>query len=78
MGKRHPKAENMQCFFLSRDGYERVLRRLVLKSSDRIKWLTGTVTRFTVNPEDVSTISSVEIRGFDNRRIDVPTALVIG
>ena len=78
MGKRHPEAENIQCFFLSRDGYERVLRRLVLKSSDRIKWFTGTVTGFTVNPEDISTISSVEIRRSDNRRNDVPTALVIG
>lgn len=78
IGKRQPKAENIQCFFLSRDGYERVLRRLVLKSSGRIKWLTGTVTGFSVSPEDVSAISSVEIRGSDNKRSDVPTSLVVG
>lgn len=78
IGSRQPKAENIQCFFLSRDGYERLLRQLVLKSSGRIKWLTGTVTGLNVGSKDVSTISSVEIRGSDNNRNDVPTSLVVG
>lgn len=62
---------------ISREGYERVLRRLVLDSTDRIKWLTGTVTGFNVNPGDESILSSVEVRLPDGKT-NLTAALVIG
>ena len=77
-GKHHRNDENSRTFFISRDGYERLLRRLVLSSSSRIKWITGTVTKFNVNPEDISILSSVDIRLPDGTRDVVPAALVAG
>lgn len=76
-GKNNPNAENLQVPYISREGYERILRRLVLDSTDRIKWLTGTVVGFDVNPEDPSILSSVEVR-LPDRKTKISAALVVG
>lgn len=74
----HIKRETSQCFWLSRDSYERLLRRLVLKSSNRVRWITGTVTGFDANPKDLSILSSVTLRLPDGTEQKVPSTLVIG
>ena len=66
------------CFWLSRDGYERVLRRLVLASSDRIRWVTGTVVGVKTDQKDPSKLSSVLIRSADNAEQEIQASMVIG
>ena len=64
--------------FVSRDAYERILRRLVLSSSDRIQWITGTATGVRVASIDPSKLESVTVRLTDNTEEEIPAALVIG
>lgn len=65
-------------FWLSRDAYERVLRRLVLSSSDRIRWITGTVTGLRTDTKDISALSSVVVRIEAGNELDIPATLVVG
>lgn len=67
-----------KCFWLSREAYERLLRRLVLGSSKRIRWLTGTVTGVSASPTDLSVLSAVSVRSSDSTVEEIPASLVIG
>ena len=70
--------ENWEEFFITRESYERVLRNCVLKSSPRIKWITGTATGISVSQDDPSRVESVSIRTRSGEEQTVPAALVIG
>ena len=70
--------ENWEEFFITRESYERVLRSCVLKSSPRIKWITGTATGISVSQDDPSRVESVSIRTRSGEEQTVPAALVIG
>lgn len=70
--------ENPQCFWLSRDAYERLLRRLVLDSSKRIRWMVGTAINVRTNPKDSSILSAVAVRLPDGTEQDVPATFVVG
>ncbi|KAI5117976.1 hypothetical protein M0805_004909 [Coniferiporia weirii] len=69
--------DRLQNFFLSRDAYERLLRRLVMESSSRIRWLAGTVSGVNTPEEDTRSLSSVVIRLPDGSERTVPAAMVI-
>ena len=64
--------------YLSREGYERLLRRLVLSSSPRIKWMTGTVTNVNTAVGDPTIISSVDVRSPSGLEQTIPAELVVG
>ena len=70
--------EDWEEFFITRESYERVLRSCVLKSSPRIKWITGTATGISVSQDDPSRVESVSIRTRSGEEQTVPAALVIG
>lgn len=65
-------------FFISREGYERVLRSLVLESSERIRCMTGTAIGVTTAAENAKIIDSVLIRTPSGGKMSAPAALVIG
>lgn len=62
---------------MSRENYERLLRRLVRKSSGRIRWLAGTVIGLKM-ASDPSVIQSVSVRIRDGLERGIPASLVIG
>ncbi|KAL5526452.1 hypothetical protein ACEPAF_8175 [Sanghuangporus sanghuang] len=66
-----------KCFFASRELYERILRRLVLNYSDRIRAQVGTVTGLNTVSGDPMTISSVSVRLPDGNTEETPATLVI-
>ena len=70
--------EDWEEFFITRESYERVLRSCVLKSSPRIKWITGTARGISVPQDDPSRVESVSIRTRSGEEQTVPAALVIG
>ena len=70
--------ENWEEFVISRESYERALRGCVLKSSSRIKWITGTATGISVLQNNPDRIESVTIRIRPGEELTVPAALVIG
>ena len=72
------KDDYPQCFFMSRELYERLLRRLVLGYSDRIRTKAATVTALNTAPGDPMTISSVTTRLADGTTEEIPASLVIG
>ncbi|KAL5526456.1 hypothetical protein ACEPAF_8179 [Sanghuangporus sanghuang] len=72
-----PDGKQPKCFFMSRELYERLLRRLVLNYSDRIRIKIGTVTNLDADPADLVTISSVSVRLPDGDMEDIPATLVI-
>lgn len=74
----YPKGDQPQCMFLSRDAYERILRRMVLSSSDRIQWVTGTAIGVRVASIDPSKLEAVTVRLPDNTEEEISAALVIG
>lgn len=65
-------------FFISREGYERVLRSLVLESSERIRCIAGTAIGVTTAAENANRIDSVLIRTPSGGEMSAPAALVIG
>lgn len=67
-----------KCFFMTRELYERLLRRLVLNYSDRIRTKIGTVTALNADPNDPMTIRSVSVRLPDGDTEDIPATLVFG
>lgn len=73
-----PTGKIPKAFFMTREIYERLLRRLVLGRSKRIRWKVATATGVRVAPDDCKTISSVRIRTPDGVELDVSAALVIG
>ena len=81
MAPRYDKIKNIEDweeFVISRESYERVLRGCVLKSSSRIKWITGTATGISVPQDDPDRVESVSIRIRPGEELTVPAALVIG
>lgn len=67
-----------KAFFMTREIYERLLRRLVLGRSKRIRWQVATAIGLCVSPDDCRTVSSVKIRTTDGVESDVPVTLFIG
>lgn len=65
-------------FFISREGYKRVLRSLVLESSERIRCMAGTAIGVTTAAENANRIDSVLIRTPSGGEMSAPAALVIG
>lgn len=63
--------------FMSRENYERLLRRLVRESSRRIRWLTGTATGLKT-AENPSVIKSVMVRAHGGHEEEIRASLVIG
>lgn len=53
--------KDLDVFFITRDSYERILRRLVRNSSKRIRWMTGTATGLKT-VVDSSSVESSSIR----------------
>lgn len=66
-----------QCFFMSREGYERMLRGLVRSSSDRIKWMTGAVIGLQTTPGNATRLSSVTVRLPKGAEQDMQASLVV-
>ncbi|KAH8117861.1 hypothetical protein DFH11DRAFT_1503246 [Phellopilus nigrolimitatus] len=73
----YPDGNYPQCFFMTREMYERVLRRLVLNSSKRIRSVVGTATGVKTIPGDPTTLSSVTVRAAEGAEENVPATLVI-
>ena len=67
-----------KCFFMTRELYERLLRRLVCNYSKRIRWQTATVTELIVDSNDPGRLSAVKIRNPDATEQLIPASLVIG
>lgn len=63
--------------FMSRENYERLLRRLVRESSRRIRWLIGTATGLKT-AENSSVIKSVLVRVRSGQEEEIDASLVIG
>lgn len=66
------------CIFMSREMFERLLRRLVLGYSKRIKTKIATATGINTVPGNPMTITSVTVRAADGIEEKIPAALVIG
>lgn len=75
---RPPVKDCPQNFFFSRDAFERLLRRLVVKHSPRIQWLTGTAVSVSVAKGDVNKLSSITVRLPDGTERSIEAALVVG
>ncbi|KAL5485239.1 hypothetical protein ACEPAI_7881 [Sanghuangporus weigelae] len=67
----------VQNFFMSREGCERMLRRLFLRDCPRIRWMTGTVKGVETVMGDERTLSSVVVRLPDNSEKTIPATLVV-
>ena len=75
----YPKGNVPEMFYCSREGYERLLRYLVVKSSNRIRRMAGTAIGLKTDDIDVTKIKSVTVAPSDgSKAVDVPAALVIG
>ncbi|THH06443.1 hypothetical protein EW145_g4086 [Phellinidium pouzarii] len=73
----YPDGNYPECLFMTRELYERLLRRLVTQSSKRIRWVVGTATGINTVPGDPTTLSSVTIRTPEGNGEKIPAALVI-
>lgn len=69
--------KDLDVFFITRDSYERILRRLVRNSSKRIRWMTGTATGLKT-VVDSSSVESVRVRTAEGRESEEPASLVVG
>ena len=67
-----------ECFFMSREMFERLLRRLVLGYSKRIRTKIATATGINTVPGSPMTITSVTVRAADGVEETIPATLVIG
>lgn len=70
--------KDLECFFLSRESYERTLRGLVRKYSGRIQWLSGTATGMKTVAWDTSLLETVVVRTHEGHEKEIPASLVIG
>ncbi|KAL5511076.1 hypothetical protein ACEPAH_4291 [Sanghuangporus vaninii] len=73
----YPNQNYAQCFFVTRESYERILRRLVTGYSNRIRWVVGTATGLIVDEHDPATITSVAVRTDSETEMTIPASLVI-
>lgn len=67
-----------QCFFMSREAYERMLRGLVRSSSERIKWMTGAVIGLQTTPGNETRLRSFAVRLPNGVEQDLQASLVVG
>ena len=67
-----------QCFFMTRESYERLLRSCVRGFSSNIKWITGTATGLTTIPGRVKEVDSVVVRLPSGEEQEISASLVIG
>lgn len=67
-----------QCFFMSRESYERMLRGLVMDSQDRIKWVVGTASGLKMAQGKKVEAESVIIRSPTGEEFTLKSSLVIG
>lgn len=75
----YPDGNVPQMFYCSREGYERLLRHLVVNSSSRIRRMAGTATGIKTEANDISQIKSVTVAPSDGgKTLDIPAALVVG
>ncbi len=74
----YPKGDHPELLFCSRDGYERLLRSLVLGSSTRIRRIAGTVTSLQTDDAETKKANSVAVSLPDGKKIEIPSALVVG
>ena len=74
----YPDGKIPQCFFISRESYERMLRGLVMDSSNRIKWMIGTATGLKMVPGEKAKIDSVTVRLPTGEERDLKSSLVVG
>ena len=65
-------------FFIARESYERLLRRLVLGYSKRIRWKVATATSLRISPEDCRKVNAIKVRTPDGVECEQEAALVIG
>lgn len=75
----YPKGNVPEMFFCSRDGYERLLRHLVVESSSTIRRMAGTAIGIKTDEIDGTKIKSVTVAPSDGgKAVDIPAALVLG
>lgn len=74
----YPDGKYPECFFMSREIYERLLRRLVLGYSNRIRTKVATATALNTLPGDPMTIASVTVRSSDGLTEEIPATIVMG
>ncbi len=74
----YPNGGCPEIFFCSRDGYERLLRYLVVGSSARIRRIAGTVTSLHADDSETRKVNFVAVSLSDGKKIDIPSALVVG
>ena len=67
-----------QCFFMTRESYERLLRSCVRGFSSNIKWITGTATGLTMITGRVKEVDSVVVRLPSGEEQEIKASLVIG
>ena len=70
--------EEALCLWTTRDAFERLLRRFVLGSSKRIRWMVGTATGVRLDENNPSTVTGVTVRMPDSSEKDIPAALLVG
>ncbi|KAH8110545.1 hypothetical protein DFH11DRAFT_1620404 [Phellopilus nigrolimitatus] len=73
----YPDGDCPRDFFFSREAFERLLRRLVIESSPRIRWMVGTAANVRTVKDDQMTLSSVVVRMSDHTEKTIPAAMVI-
>lgn len=78
MNSRTPRSSKSFSYREKDSGYERVLRSLVLESSERIRCIAGTAIGVTTAAENANRIDSVLIRTPSGGEMSAPAALVIG
>ncbi|KAL5529778.1 hypothetical protein ACEPAG_5765 [Sanghuangporus baumii] len=73
----YPDQNYAQCFFVTRESYERILRRLVTGYSNRLRWVVGTVTGIIADECDPATVTSVTVRTDSEAQMIIRSSLVI-
>jgi len=73
----YPNGGCPEIFFCSRDGYERLLRYLVVGSSTRIRRIAGTVTSLQTDESETKKVNSVAVSLSDGKKIEIPSAIVV-
>ncbi|KAL5489740.1 hypothetical protein ACEPAI_4572 [Sanghuangporus weigelae] len=73
----YPDQNYAQCFFVTRESYERILRRLVTGYSNRIRWIVGTATGIIADERDPATVTSVTVRTDSEAEMIIPSSLVV-
>lgn len=74
----YSKGDCPEIFFCSREGYERLLRHLVVESSNRIRRVAGTVTALQKDDSSNTRVKSVTVSLPDGNNLEIPAALVVG